>query len=78
MTLYAHTGQPLAVHLRQVAERAEGFASFFGSAEHGRLAGLLHDLGKAEEEFQKRINGDKDAEKQPHAHNGAALPLRED
>lgn len=35
----------------------------------------MHDLGKAENAFQKRIRGDKDAKKEPHAHHGAALAL---
>lgn len=34
---------------------AAHFAKFFGAFEHGHLAGLLHDLGKAEDKFQQRI-----------------------
>lgn len=83
MKLYAHQNQSLAAHLIGVAELAARFTSFFGSSEHGRLAGLLHDLGKAEDEFQKRILkaaglAEDDGEKQPHAHHGAALLLQED
>jgi CRISPR-associated endonuclease/helicase Cas3 len=77
MTLYAHQGQPLAEHLKNVGEFAARFAAFFGAAEHGRLAGLLHDLGKAEEQFQSRITNGT-GEKQPHAHHGAALLLEKD
>jgi CRISPR-associated endonuclease/helicase Cas3 len=39
-------------HLRDTARRAEGFATAFGSAEWGHLAGLWHDLGKYSDAFQ--------------------------
>lgn len=74
--LLAHPGQSLAVHLAEVAELAALFAANFDASDHACLAGWLHDLGKAEAEFQKRINTDnKQGEKQPHAHHGAALAL---
>lgn len=63
--------------MRGVAEHAARFATFFGGTEYGRLAGLLHDLGKAENEFQKRIRKEKGKE-EPHAHHGAALLLQAD
>jgi CRISPR-associated endonuclease/helicase Cas3 len=44
--------QKLIVHLANVAELAGGFASFFGAAELGRIAGFLHDLGKYDRDFQ--------------------------
>lgn len=72
--LLAHAGQSLTEHLAGVAERAAVFAAQFKAPEHARLSGWLHDLGKAEGEFQKRIKGDR-GEKQPHAHHGAALAL---
>jgi CRISPR-associated endonuclease/helicase Cas3 len=81
--LLAHPGQSLVDHLSGVARRAELFAGWFGAACHGNLAGLLHDLGKAEGAFQVRMEaikaGKKDpGDKQPHAHHGAALALAED
>lgn len=81
--LLAHPRQSLATHLSGVARRAEDFAGWFGAGGHGNLAGLLHDLGKADGTFQARMEaiqaGKKDpGDKQPHAHHGAALALAQD
>ena len=61
MKFYAHTAedgngkplredsgkwQPLATHLRNVAELAARFARLLGLELEARLAGLLHDFGK--------------------------------
>ena len=84
MEFYAHEGQTLVEHLREVANFAARFASFFDACEHGRLTGMLHDLGKAEHEFQKRIALARDGKrepkelKKPHAHHGASLLLQPD
>ena len=51
---YAHSleGKPpeewqgLSEHLRNVAEKAKGFAEPIGAGEWAYLAGLWHDLGK--------------------------------
>mgnify|MGYP002574357438 CR=1 FL=1 len=40
------TFQPLKEHIENVGERAAQFAAAFDAAEHGREAGLLHDIGK--------------------------------
>ena len=66
VTFYAHTAQladgspdsnesnwqPLAEHLRNVADCAAGFAAPFGASDWARLAGQWHDLGKYSAEFQ--------------------------
>lgn len=80
LRLEAHPGQTLIQHLSGVSQEAARLAQYFGGADHARLAGLLHDLGKAENEFQKRIHGQKgkDVKKEPHAHHGAALLLAND
>lgn len=62
---YAHTvaGQPpekwqfLEVHLREVAELAAEFASAYDAAEWAYCAGLWHDVGKYQREFQERLRG---------------------
>ncbi|MBE7504372.1 MAG: CRISPR-associated helicase Cas3' [Verrucomicrobiales bacterium] len=78
--LLAHRDQSLVEHLVGVACRARIAGRSFQGEQHAELAGLLHDLGKAEAEFQKRIRKaagltKQDGEKQPHAHHGAALLL---
>ena len=82
-TLQAHPGHSLVAHLRDVGQMAASFARYFEGKEHAQLAGLLHDLGKAEEEFQQRLRhainpNEKDGRKQPHAYHGAALALSKD
>ncbi|MDR2743648.1 MAG: CRISPR-associated endonuclease Cas3'' [Desulfovibrio sp.] len=56
--LLARPGQPLREHLLAVGERAAAFAGRFGAAPWGRALGLLHDIGKASEKFQRRVRGE--------------------
>jgi CRISPR-associated endonuclease/helicase Cas3 len=72
--ILAHPDQSLVQHLLGVARRAKDFAAHFHGEDHANLAGLLHDLGKADAEFQKRISKEG-GEKRPHAHHGAAMAL---
>ncbi len=50
--------QSLRDHLQQVAHTAHDFAAAFGAEEEATLAGLLHDLGKYGDLFQKRLQGE--------------------
>ncbi|MCK9367872.1 MAG: CRISPR-associated helicase Cas3' [Metallibacterium scheffleri] len=76
---YAHSANdvgnwhPLAVHLGSVANLAKSFASespWYGEAQ---LAGLLHDLGKYADRFQRRLHGEDSG--LDHWSQGAALAL---
>ncbi len=61
MTLYAHSTnsrgkrQPLADHLRNVAELARERAQPFGGGDLAFLAGIWHDAGKADPEWQRYL-----------------------
>lgn len=65
--------QPLAAHLRQVAELAAKFAAPMGpeAEAEARLAGLLHDLGKYQPDFQRYLETGNP--RTPHAIHGAAV-----
>jgi CRISPR-associated endonuclease/helicase Cas3 len=63
--------EPLLDHLRAVACKAGEHAAKFGAGELGRTVGLLHDLGKYSDKFQKRIMGAGD--KVDHAAPGACI-----
>ncbi|MDR2124311.1 MAG: CRISPR-associated endonuclease Cas3'' [Desulfovibrio sp.] len=56
--LLARPGQSLRDHLLAVGERTATFAGRFGAADWGRALGLLHDIGKAGEKFQRRVRGE--------------------
>jgi len=64
-TFYAHSSdvepttkwQTLEDHLRSVAQLASDFAQAFQSGPWGYCAGLWHDLGKYQPEFQQRLLG---------------------
>ena len=87
MNYYAHTAetdagervnqehwQPLSVHLKNVADRAREFAEPLGFADAAEQAGLLHDLGKYRDSFQKYLAGERPSSVETHhAVYGAAL-----
>ena len=53
----AHPWHGLADHLHGTGERAARSLERLGFAEVGRVAGMLHDLGKFTPEFQQRLRG---------------------
>lgn len=74
---FAHKDHLLSKHLEDVGAMASEFAKTFDASLHGKIVGLLHDLGKAETEFQKRLlSDDKQGKKEPHAHHGAMIALK--
>ena len=64
---------PLAVHLDSVANLAAGFAGDAGWRDEANLAGLLHDLGKYADRFQRRLHGKERG--LDHWSQGAAFAL---
>ena len=84
MNFYAHTAedpgewQPLATHLKNVAELAARFDAQCGLENAARTAGLLHDLGKYRIEFQEYLCQNRSAGTETHhAIYGAALAFRQ-
>nr|WP_308626876.1 CRISPR-associated helicase Cas3' [uncultured Eisenbergiella sp.] len=51
--------QSILDHLKGTANLAGGFASAFGAGDWGYGCGLLHDIGKYSNSFQKRLHGGK-------------------
>lgn len=80
--IYAHSlpGKPLACweiysqHAMNVGEFTASYATPFGFAALGQLAGLLHDLGKLSPEFQAYIRQERDSGGD-HSSAGACVAL---
>jgi CRISPR-associated endonuclease/helicase Cas3/CRISPR-associated endonuclease Cas3-HD len=51
--------QRLVDHLKNVADYASEFGSDFNASEFAFAGGLLHDIGKYSDEFQRRLEGAK-------------------
>ena len=64
--------QTLKDHLEGTARLAEGFAGQFGKSDWGYCCGLLHDIGKYSEAFQKKIWEDG-SQRVDHATAGAKV-----
>lgn len=78
MKFYAHSTtrqdrsdwQPLSTHLAATGELAGTAAAAFGCGPLAMAAGLLHDLGKYTERFQRRLEG---GERVDHSTHGARV-----
>jgi CRISPR-associated endonuclease/helicase Cas3 len=64
----------LSKHLEEVGARAAEFAAHFGAEEIARAAGLLHDIGKCSDQYQKYIRGR--APSPDHSTAGAQIAVR--
>ncbi len=70
------TEELVTTHLAEVADMAAAFAKQLGAESTGRALGLIHDIGKFSEGFQRRINDD--GPKVDHSTAGAyELALRD-
>lgn len=63
--------QTIKEHLLGTADLARQFAGEFECGEIGYLCGLMHDIGKYSEEFQKRIRDPEHVKKVDHSTAGA-------
>jgi CRISPR-associated endonuclease/helicase Cas3 len=66
--------QSIQEHCENVALLAGSFASVFGAESIARYTGLLHDIGKYSDAFQRRINGS--SEQVDHSTAGALVAWR--
>lgn len=67
--------QSLLNHLEGTANRAQAFADHFGCGAYGCRLGMLHDIGKYSDAFQRRIRGEKN-DTVDHSTAGAQLVWR--
>lgn len=80
---WAHTHQdrskwqPMKEHATEVARLASERAAYFGEEAKARLAGLLHDLGKYSDLFQKRLENPRAISGLDHWSAGAHIALYE-
>lgn len=69
--------QTMKEHLEGTAQLAKQFANSFGKGEWGYCCGILHDIGKYSNAFQKRIRGEND-KIVDHSTAGAQLCLEKE
>lgn len=72
--------EPLAHHLNRVGDRAASFGAAFGVASIARAMGLLHDIGKCSDAYQRYIrtpqSGDLALRGPDHSTAGAKEAMR--
>ncbi len=62
-------------HLQHVSKRAERYASAFGAGQQAFIAGVLHDLGKYADQFQRRLT-DPNEKGRDHSSAGALIATK--
>ena len=81
-TFYARTSdhgyETCVEHLSMAGCLAGGFAQSFGYLDDGLLAGLVHDLGKYSDAFQRRIQDPDHSGLVDHSTAGAMLLVQMD
>ena len=69
----------LGAHLVGVAQRAAGYAASFDASQEAKVAGLLHDLGKFRDEFQRYLRKERSGSHDTHhAVYGAACAFEKE
>lgn len=63
--------QSVMEHLSKTAKLSEQFADEFGCGKAGCFCGLMHDIGKYSDAFQKRIRDTEHVKKVDHSTAGA-------
>lgn len=66
---------PLQTHLNNVRTEASSYAEAFGGSALADVAGLLHDLGKYADQFQRRLEDPSAETARDHSIAGAAAIL---
>ncbi len=66
---------PLQTHLNEVRSNASSYAEAFGADPLANVAGLLHDLGKYADQFQRRLENPSAEPARDHSIAGAAAIL---
>ncbi|MGN0558392.1 MAG: CRISPR-associated helicase Cas3' [Acutalibacteraceae bacterium] len=56
---YDNKEQPLIEHLKNVSDLSAELAKPLNQSEYAKFIGMMHDIGKYSDAFQKRINGNK-------------------
>lgn len=69
--------QSVKDHLKRTAELAKMFAEEFDCGEIAYYCGILHDIGKCSDEFQKRICDPEHVKKVDHSTAGALEAMKE-
>ncbi|MCM1307917.1 MAG: CRISPR-associated helicase Cas3' [Butyrivibrio sp.] len=68
--------QSIKEHLEGTARFARGFAEAFDCGDMGYFCGILHDIGKYSDEFQRRITAPDHTQRVDHSTAGALVAMQ--